>query len=60
MRSIAVMFLAVLGAFSGRPGSSGYHVASEIAVPGAGGWDLLVVDDEARRAMFRHMSEKVA
>ena len=57
MRSIAVMLLAVLSAFSGRPGSSGYHVASEIAVPGAAGWDLLVVDDAARRVYISHATQ---
>jgi DNA-binding beta-propeller fold protein YncE len=57
MKSIAVLFLAMLGAFSGRPGPSGYHVANEIMLPGAGGWDLLVVDDRARRVYISHATQ---
>lgn len=57
MKSIALLFLAALGAFSGGPGPSGYHVASEIALPGPGGWDLLVVDDAARRVYISHATQ---
>jgi DNA-binding beta-propeller fold protein YncE len=57
MKSTAVLILTVLGVFSGRPLSSGYHVANEIALPGAGGWDLLVVDDTARRVYISHATQ---
>ena len=57
MKSTVVLILTVLGVFSGRPLSSGYHVANEIALPGAGGWDLLVVDDTARRVYISHATQ---
>ena len=54
MKSLAVLFLAVLGAWSVKTGTSGYRIAKEIALPGAGGWDLLVVDGAARRVYISH------
>jgi YVTN family beta-propeller protein len=57
MRSISVLFLAVLGVFAAGASPSGYHVTSEIKVPGAGGWDYLTVDDGARRVYVSHATQ---
>ena len=57
MRSIPVLFLAVLGVFAAATGPSGYHVAREIKVPGAGGWDYLTVDVAARRVYVSHATQ---
>jgi YVTN family beta-propeller protein len=57
MKSLAFLFLALLGALSVKPGPSGYRIANEIALPGAGGWDLLVVDGTARRVYISHATQ---
>jgi YVTN family beta-propeller protein len=57
MKSLAVLFLAVLGALSAKTGPSGYRIANEFALPGAGGWDLLVVDGAARRVYISHATQ---
>jgi DNA-binding beta-propeller fold protein YncE len=57
MTSIKLVFLAMLAAFSTGQRHSGYHVANEFKLPGAGGWDLLVVDDRARRVYISHSTE---
>ena len=57
MKSLAVLFLAVLAAVGSKAGPSGYRIANEIALPGMGGWDLLVVDDAARRVYVSHNTQ---
>lgn len=57
MKSMANVFLALLSAFAAGWGPSGYHIAREIKLQGAGGWDYLVVDDAARRVYISHATQ---
>jgi DNA-binding beta-propeller fold protein YncE len=57
MKSIVVLFVATLAGFGGGQRPSGYHIVSQFALPGAGGWDLLVVDDAARRVYISHATQ---
>ncbi len=50
----AVLALATLGA-----NSTGYHVFKKVALPGAGGWDYLTVDEAARRLYVSHATQVV-
>jgi DNA-binding beta-propeller fold protein YncE len=50
----AVLALATLGA-----NSTGYHVFKKVALPGAGGWDYLTVDESARRLYVSHATQVV-
>jgi YVTN family beta-propeller protein len=42
-----------------KPASSGYHVAKHIPIAGEGGWDYLIVDEDARRLYFSHATHTV-
>ena len=50
----AVLALATLGA-----NSTGYHLFKKVALPGAGGWDYLTVDEAARRLYVSHATQVV-
>jgi DNA-binding beta-propeller fold protein YncE len=50
----AILGLCLLGA-----GPSGYHVAKKVALPGAGGWDYLTVDEVARRVYISHATQVI-
>lgn len=46
-------------AAAATPGASGYHVAKHIPIQGEGGWDYLIVDDQARRLYLSHATHTV-
>jgi hypothetical protein len=50
----AVLALATLAA-----NSTGYHVFKKVALPGAGGWDYLTVDESARRLYVSRATQAV-
>jgi YVTN family beta-propeller protein len=53
-----ILAFALLAAFVLQPvtarAAATYHLTGKIAVPGAGGWDYLIVDDAARRVYVSH------
>jgi DNA-binding beta-propeller fold protein YncE len=52
--------LAILLAFATlAANSTGYHVFKKVALPGAGGWDYLTVDESARRLYVSHATQVV-
>lgn len=57
MKQIAALILAVCSCFSVATGPSGYHVVNQANLPGAGGWDYLVVDAAARRVYISHANQ---
>lgn len=57
MKSTAPALCAILAFFGAGLGPSGYRVASQITLPGAGGWDYLTVDDAARRVYVSHETQ---
>src|SRR5215468_7852060 len=42
-----------------RAAATGYHILSEIAIGGEGGWDYLTVDSAAKRLYVSHASHVV-
>jgi DNA-binding beta-propeller fold protein YncE len=57
MKTTASVLCAILAFLGAVLGPSGYHVANQIALPGAGGWDYLTVDDAARRVYVSHETQ---
>jgi DNA-binding beta-propeller fold protein YncE len=59
--AMAVVFSAgaSLHAAPAKGGASGYHVAKHIPIGGEGGWDYLIVDDQARRLYLSHATHTV-
>src|SRR5215470_8218588 len=58
MKRVAIMFLAcaaLLGSAT-RAGTN-YELLKKVAVPGAGGWDYVVVDEAARRVYITHATQ---
>jgi YVTN family beta-propeller protein len=49
--------LAVCAFLVAAASPSGYHLASQVALPGAGGWDYLTVDGAARRVYISHSTQ---
>jgi YVTN family beta-propeller protein len=53
---LAVLFsLTAMAALAGPP--SGYHIVKKVAVPGAGGWDYVTVDEAGRRVYIAHATQ---
>jgi DNA-binding beta-propeller fold protein YncE len=57
MIRIATLLLAVCSAFSAANGTSGYREVKAAILPGAGGWDYLIVDASARRVYISHATQ---
>jgi Uncharacterized conserved protein len=58
MKSGTVLAL-ILGLMSLGASPTGYQVAKKIPLPGAGGWDYLTVDENARRVYVSHTTQVV-
>src|SRR5215468_8442460 len=58
MKSGTVLAL-ILGLMSLGASPTGYQVAKKIPLPGAGGWDYLTVDENARRVYVSHATQVV-
>src|SRR5579863_2631270 len=54
-----IILAAVLALASLAANSTGYHVFKKVALPGAGGWDYLTVDESARRLYVSHATQVV-
>jgi DNA-binding beta-propeller fold protein YncE len=59
MNRVKIILAAVLGLASLGANATGYHVFRKIALPGAGGWDYLTVDEAARRLYVSHATQVV-
>jgi DNA-binding beta-propeller fold protein YncE len=57
MKRIVGLVLAVCSSFSVVTGPSGYREVKSASLPGAGGWDYLVVDSAARRVYISHANQ---
>jgi YVTN family beta-propeller protein len=57
MKLTSALVLAVCGSFFVAAGPSGYRLAKQVALPGAGGWDYLTVDAAARRVYISHATQ---
>jgi DNA-binding beta-propeller fold protein YncE len=57
MKGIFVGVLAVAGLIGVAASPSGYRLAGQTQVPGAGGWDYLTVDAAARRVYISHATQ---
>jgi DNA-binding beta-propeller fold protein YncE len=57
MTRIVVLILAVCSAFPAATGTSGYREVKAANLPGAGGWDYLIVDASARRVYISHANQ---
>jgi DNA-binding beta-propeller fold protein YncE len=57
MRLISFFALAACSFLAALAGASGYRVVNQVALPGGGGWDYLVVDAGARRVYISHSTE---
>jgi len=60
MKRYLMVFAVLLGLVAatvfGAP-SSGYHIIKKVAVPGAGGWDYVTVDEAGRRVYVSHATQ---
>jgi DNA-binding beta-propeller fold protein YncE len=54
-----IVLAAMLGLLSFAASPSGYQVAKKVALPGAGGWDYLTVDEASRRLYVSHATQVV-
>ncbi len=59
MKRGKVILAAVLGLATLGANSVGYHFFKKVALPGAGGWDYLTVDEAARRLYVSHATQVV-
>jgi DNA-binding beta-propeller fold protein YncE len=59
MKRAKIILAALLGLATLGVGSTGYHVFKKVALPGAGGWDYLTVDEAARRLYISHATQVV-
>jgi YVTN family beta-propeller protein len=50
---------AILGLASMAASPAGYQVSKKVPLPGAGGWDYLTVDENARRIYVSHATQVV-
>jgi DNA-binding beta-propeller fold protein YncE len=57
MTRMIVLVLAVCSSFSTATGPSGYREVKAAILPGAGGWDYLIVDAAARRVYISHTNQ---
>lgn len=53
VRSVVCLFL-VLASFGNSQTNSGYHIVKKTLIGGEGGWDYLMVDEQARRLYVSH------
>jgi YVTN family beta-propeller protein len=51
----AFLGLVATAALASTP--SGYHIIKKVAIPGAGAWDYVTVDDTARRVYVSHATQ---
>ena len=56
MKMSSFLVLAVCGVFVAVGSPSGYRMTNQVRLPGAGGWDYLTVDVDARRVYVSHSS----
>ncbi|HWZ99714.1 MAG TPA: YncE family protein [Candidatus Dormibacteraeota bacterium] len=54
-----VVLATILGLLSLGASPSGYQVSKKVPLPGAGGWDYLTVDENARRIYVSHATQVV-
>ena len=57
MKGIFACVVAVVGLIAATGTPSGYRLASQVPLPGAGGWDYLTVDASARRVYISHATQ---
>jgi DNA-binding beta-propeller fold protein YncE len=57
MKLVSVLVLAICGFLVVAAGPSGYRMINQVRLPGAGGWDYLIVDSAARRVYISHSTE---
>ena len=57
MKMSSFLVLAVCGVFVAVGSPSGYRMTNQVRLPGAGGWDYLTVDVDARRVYVSHSTE---
>jgi YVTN family beta-propeller protein len=57
MKWTGSLFFALCGFFMVPAAPSGYHLANQVPLPGAGGWDYLTVDATARRVYISHATQ---
>ena len=57
MKGIFACVVAVVGLIAATATPSGYRLASQVPLPGAGGWDYLTVDASARRVYISHATQ---
>ena len=58
-RSILTVLGTIVSAAAVVAAATGYHILSEIAIGGEGGWDYLTVDSAARRLYVSHATHVV-
>ena len=57
MSRLLTIVLALSGLIVGAASPSGYRLAGQVPLPGAGGWDYLTVDASARRVYISHATQ---
>lgn len=57
MKLNAALMLLLCGGFFVATSRSGYHEVKQTNLPGAGGWDYLIVDADARRVYISHANQ---
>ena len=57
MNRLFTIVLALSGLIVGAASPSGYRLAGQVPLPGAGGWDYLTVDASARRVYISHATQ---
>jgi len=55
--ALVAAFLGVVAMAALAEPPSGYHIIKKVAIPGAGGWDYVTVDDAARRVYVSHATQ---
>jgi DNA-binding beta-propeller fold protein YncE len=57
MKLVSAMVLAICSFLGAAAGPSGYRMVNQVMLPGAGGWDYLIVVSAARRVYISHSTE---